>query len=337
MARKQTALAIKLAFVILLLLWVALSLYTVFGSFDFSGIGLSALLYSLGKACGLIGFFMLSSLIISGDFARFFDRYFGLDRIIAFHRRYSLLVAVFVILHPIFFVLSSGSLNYLIPKFQAIPLFLGILAFYSYIVIEISSRIAKRIPYMWWQYLHALIYALFILSLSHALQIGSDTKSGPVPVAMALLFLGVLAGGIYRAVYKLRQRSRKYFVKEVRWETKDTFTIVLKQSQKLSFKPGQFCFLRLEKPGLHWRHPISISSAPHEEDLEFTIKLKGRFTKAASQLKPGEEVKLEGPFGIFTLEEERNEIVFIAFGVGITPFTSFIRDAEHSGGKQFTL
>lgn len=335
MDRQTSARAIKLAFAAFLFVSALLVVYSVFGRTEASNLTLSAFFYLIARACGLFGFVLLSTLIISGDVARFFDRFFGLDKIINFHRWYSLVVAVFVIFHPVFIMLSYGNFfDYIVPKTTAIPLSLGILALYAYMVVEISSRIAKRISYRIWQYLHVLTYVLFFFVLYHSLQIGSDTGKLPVQILFGLLLIGIAIGIVYRTSYKLGQRSNRFTVKEIRWETKDTFTLVLIPNRKINFTPGQFFFLRLEKPGLYARHPFSASNIPSDRNLEFTIKLKGPFTKAASQLKEGEEVKVEGPFGIFTLEKGENDIVFIAFGVGITPFMSLLSAAALAEKKR---
>ena len=335
MDRTTAAKAIKTAFGAFIAASALLIAYTVFSTADSADFTPSAFLYLLGRVSGLVGFVLLSSLIISGDSARYFDRYFGLDKIIKFHRWYSLVVAVFVIFHPVFIILSYWDLfDYIIPRASAIPLSLGILGFYAYLTVEISSRLAKMISYKSWQYLHILTYVLFFFTLYHALFQGSDTMKPQILVLFFLLSTAILIGIAYRTSYKLRQRAYKHVVRGVKWETKDTFTLELESSRNEAFIPGQFYFLRIENKNLHARHPFSVTSVPSGKSLDFTIKLKGPFTKAASELKPGDEVKLEGPFGIFTLEDGHDDAVFLAFGVGITPFMSIIRDASLSGAKR---
>ena len=94
----------------------------------------SDLMYEIGKWAGVIGFSLLSSLIFSGDTARYWDKYLGLDRIIKFQRKFSYFVATFVILHPLFFIISKKTvLDFIIPNFSYLPLALGIISFYVFI------------------------------------------------------------------------------------------------------------------------------------------------------------------------------------------------------------
>ncbi|HLD10697.1 MAG TPA: ferric reductase-like transmembrane domain-containing protein [Candidatus Nanoarchaeia archaeon] len=289
------------------------------------------LFYTLGKLSGLIGFLCLSFLIFSGDTARFFDRFFGIDKIIKFQRRFSLITCFFVLFHPIFFMLSSKNiLNYIFPDFTFIVLAFGIISFYIFIIIMISSLIYKRISYKSWQYIHVLIYILFFFSFYHAIN-GSDFSY--LKFFYIILFILVIIGIIYRTIYKIKTKP-EFKVKKVIKETKDIFTLVLFSNKKFNFIPGQFCFLRLNKDKLYARHPFSIVSSPQEKNLSFTIKLKGRFTQELLKLKEEEEVILDGPFGIFTIQESNKDIVFIAGGIGITPFMSIIRNQVLTQKKQ---
>ncbi|KKQ68636.1 MAG: hypothetical protein A3F95_02185 [Candidatus Nealsonbacteria bacterium RIFCSPLOWO2_12_FULL_39_31] len=301
---------------------------SIFGFDNLQNLNFNSILYLLGKLAGLVGFLFLSLLIFSGDTARFFDKFFGMDKIIKFQRKFALFTIIFVLAHPIFFALSSKSiLPYIMPDFSVIPLALGTISLYIFIIVMIASKIYKRISYNIWQYIHLLTYFLFFFSLYHAVNWGSDYRLMPVKIIYGITLMFLLVGIIYRTFYKIKQKyAGKFYVQEIKTETKDTFTLVLKSEKAFSFKAGQFCFLRLNKDKLYTRNPFTISSSPKEATMCFTVKLEGRFTKTLSELKKGEEVIIDGPFGIFTIEDEQKNLVFIAGGVGITPFMSMIKD-----------
>jgi len=312
------------SFIIFLIIYLLASAIFVFENmYDQS---LTSLFYALGKFCGLVGFLFLSILIILGDSARYFDRFFGMDKIILFQRKFSLFTTLFVLLHPIFFLLSGVySLDIFISWPISIGLGLGVFALFIYLVFFICSVFYKLISYNLWQYLHLLSYVLFLFSFFHAFELGTETKNIFFKAVFYLLALAFILAATYRFLYKLKNSSKKFFVKTIKWQTKDVFTLSLIPNEKFNFKPGQFCFLRLNDPNLHARHPFTISSSPYSKQLDFTIKLKGKFTYALSKLKKAQEVFAEGPFGRFLLNENTNkELVFIAGGVGITPFFSMI-------------
>lgn len=295
---------------------------------------MSELFYEIGKICGITGFFLLSFLIFSGDTARFWNRFIGLDKIIKFQRKFSYFVAFFVICHPIFFILANGfNINFIIPNFTYIPLTIGVLSMYIFIGIMIASKLYKMISYRTWQYIHILTYILFLFAMFHAYNAGSNSEELTIPYSIALV--AIIIGIIYRTQYKLRARkTNKFKVKSIKTETHDTFTITVNGYK--DFKAGQFCFLRLNKNKLYARHPFTISSAPGE-DMSFTIKLAGRFTQTAKELKIGDEILIDGPFGNFIPKSEK-DLVFIAGGVGITPFMSILKDRiEKNTNQNITL
>jgi predicted ferric reductase len=282
---------------------------------------LSTILYSIGKLFGITGFVLLGLLIFSGDTARFWNRWIGLDKIIKFQRKFSYFVAFFVIFHPIFFILSTKSVSgFLIPNFTYVPLTVGIIAMYIFIGIMIASKLYKRISYRVWQYIHILTYVLFFFALYHGLNGGSTSVYLPIYYTAAWM---IIIGIIYRTQYKIRARKTSQFlVKSITMETHDTFTLTVDGHK--DFVAGQFFFLRLNKNRLYARHPFTVSGKPGD-DLSFTIKLAGRFTQTAKELKIGDEILIDGPFGNFIPKTEK-DLVFIAGGVGITPFMSILRD-----------
>ena len=288
---------------------------------------------------GLTGFLFISLLIISGDFARLFDSVFGIDRIIKTQRKFAIFTYFIVFSHPLFIILSDNSVvKYLIPQFSELPFAAATISLYIFAGIMFSSLLYKRVSYKVWQYLHVLTYVLFFFILYHSLNVGTHVDNLIIKIIYYTLIILVIMGIVYRTNYKLKQRKNKFFVKEIRQETKDTFTLIVEPKQPVKFKPGQFFFLRLDGRKLYARHPFSVSNAPGKY-LSFTLKDTGRFTKEAKNLKPGDEIKIEGPYGNFVIDNnDSKDLVFIAGGVGITPFMSMVKDnINKTNKKEITL
>ncbi len=296
----------------------------------------SMILYNTGALFGLIGYLALTLLIISGDLARYFDKYFGIDSIIKTQRKFSIITTIFVITHPILFILSNTYwANYLIPQFKIIPLAMGTIALYLFLLILLSSFLYKKISQTTWQYLHLMIYALFFISSFHAINQGTSYNNNLlIQIIFTIILILFITGLIYRTQYKLR----KYFEEKpktlnIRKETQDTFTIVITKPENFKYEAGQFAFLKLDKNKLYARHPFTISSAPHQKEIDFTIKNTGKFTNIAKKLKQGEKINIEGPYGTFVANNE-DDLILVAGGVGITPFLSIIKDKTHKKTKQ---
>ena len=100
-----------------------------------------------------------------------------------------------------------------------------------------------------------------------------------------------------------------------------------------SFKPGQAIDVILVEPpttdAQSTRHTFSIVSAPFQDELVVATRMRdSAFKRALKSLPVGSPAKLEGPFGSLTLHNDRaRPAVFIAGGIGITPFMSILRQA----------
>lgn len=97
----------------------------------------------------------------------------------------------------------------------------------------------------------------------------------------------------------------------------------------LVFRAGQSIDLTLAS-GL--KHAFSIASAPHEgHELMIATRMRGSaFKKELDALEPGDGVQIDGPFGSFFLHENAaRPAVFLAGGIGVTPFYSMVQDAAY--------
>ncbi|MGA8710842.1 MAG: FAD-dependent oxidoreductase [Thermoplasmata archaeon] len=96
--------------------------------------------------------------------------------------------------------------------------------------------------------------------------------------------------------------------------------------------------VRLSLPGVDdpWgaARTFSLSSSPSEPDqISVTCKISDTpFKQALSRLRPGETAEVFGPLGHFLYEPSR-PTVFLAGGIGITPFRGMLRFAADTGAS----
>jgi ferredoxin-NADP reductase len=99
------------------------------------------------------------------------------------------------------------------------------------------------------------------------------------------------------------------------------------QDQIVYFTPGQYVCISFKRNGR--KSPFrcfSVTSIPGSNILELGIRIGGDFTKALSKLPRGTEIEVLGPYGDFVVDKDQDEyLVFIAGGIGITPYMSIIR------------
>jgi len=99
----------------------------------------------------------------------------------------------------------------------------------------------------------------------------------------------------------------------------------------LLYQPGQYATISLhDKFRPTTTRCFSISSSPTDRsELEFCVRVGGKYTAALERLQPGDAVTVRGPFGNFVLRDRKYDtLVFFAGGIGITPFISMIRYAN---------
>jgi len=105
-----------------------------------------------------------------------------------------------------------------------------------------------------------------------------------------------------------------------------------------NFKAGQAVVLELLEPPAgdgQKRRTFSLVSAPFESTLVIATRMRDTaFKRALKALPDGASMKLLGPIGQFTLADAARPAVFIAGGIGITPFMSMLRQAAKDRSPQ---
>lgn len=116
-------------------------------------------------------------------------------------------------------------------------------------------------------------------------------------------------------------------------------------SSRFGFVPGQWLSLKHTKSdGEEITRAYSIASAPSENG-HFALCLNrvqdGYMSNFLCDMKEGEELACQGPFGDFILRPPMRDTIFIATGTGIAPFRSMLHwlfaDAARHQNKQIWL
>ena len=132
-----------------------------------------------------------------------------------------------------------------------------------------------------------------------------------------------------RSLVKLKLIARKA-------ESPGVESFIFKPDEPLTWKAGQFLHYVLnhaptdDRGSDRW---FTIASAPFERHVMITTRFAGKhgstFKKALKALRPGDAIEVSDLDGDFIMSDARKEYVFIAGGIGITPFRSILKQAEH--------
>ena len=119
-------------------------------------------------------------------------------------------------------------------------------------------------------------------------------------------------------------------------EASDCYTYVFSNNNNLKWKPGQYLHYTLPHKLVDNRGDerwFTISSAPFEDEIHLTTRFdleKGStFKKELFAMSPGDEIEIDLPEGDFVLPDKHENVVFIAGGIGITPFRSILAECNH--------
>lgn len=273
----------------------------------------------------------------------FIERLFGgLDRIYQFHRKIGIAVLCLILVH-----------YFVAPDFQGLSVTSGLnvlartageWAFYGFVfllvlsLVKVIPKTRFQIPYQYWRITHRFIGLLFVLVAFHQMFI-KRPYDGTVLLAVYLnLFaaLGILSYAYTQLLPWLR--TRKYEVVNV--ERHDGATIISAKptGRKLRAMPGQFGFFRVDKPGLREPHPFTIAGIEDDGSVRFAIKPLGDYTKALREaVAVGDALTLEGGYGHFNHRRGGKKQIWLAGGIGVTPFLAMASRLKGDEGQDIHM
>ncbi|MDR3547609.1 MAG: FAD-binding oxidoreductase [Candidatus Pacebacteria bacterium] len=121
----------------------------------------------------------------------------------------------------------------------------------------------------------------------------------------------------------------------------DTYEFVFSSDRKLKFAAGQYLEWTLEHPhadGRGIRRYFTIASSPTDPDFRIGVKFykpMSSFKKKLLSMKRGDTIVASQLAGDFTMPaDKKKKLVFIAGGIGITPFRSMIEYLLAKGEKR---
>ncbi len=261
---------------------------------------------------------------------------YGSDIVYFFHRQISVVTFFLILAHPvILFITTPSMLSLLNPLSAPWRARFGLISILSLIGLVGFSVYRKQLKVLYerWRIWHgifaisAMLGALFhILGVNHYVAI-------PWKKAFWIAYTAFWVGLILwtRLIKPWLEMRNPYRIVQVTPERGNAATLTIQPNHHrgIRFQPGQFAWISVgANPYMDREHPFSIaSSAEKPEQISFTIKNLGDFSSTIPSLKLGETVYLDGPYGSFSIDRHQHAsgFVFLAGGIGITPFMSTLR------------
>jgi predicted ferric reductase len=203
---------------------------------------------------------------------------------------------------------------------------LGEWAFYASVVL-IALALIQYFPYRLFYKTHRLLAVTYLVLVFHAVVlIKFSYWTSPVGWVMAVL----LASGTWAAVIVLLRRVGAGRQVNGRITSLQYYPGVSSLETEIEVphgwpghRSGQFAFATSDAS--EGAHPYTIASSWDHENprIAFITKELGDHTSRLRQkLSVGQEVKVEGPYGCFTFDDDCLHQIWIGGGIGITPFVA---------------
>jgi predicted ferric reductase len=300
---------------------------------------------SLGIAFGAASIIAMSLALILAARPRLVEPLFGgLDRMYVIHKWLGVAALGLMIAHNIAepevenFVRETS-----LGEFASD---VGELALNGFIGLVLLSWI-KRIPFTrlelpWpiWRFTHRFTGLLFAIAAFHQLAI--DKPAGIEPtlgIYLNVFSLAGLAAWIFTQVVAPFVRRRTYLLDRIERHGSASELTLRPTGRAMRWRPGQFAFVSATGSGLDEAHPFTIASAPRADgSLRFGIKALGDWTRRLpDKLVPGQHLRVEGPYGRFLFRPRVPRQVWLAGGIGITPFLAWAEALTDKDRQQIAL
>lgn len=296
--------------------------------------------FSLGS--GVAALVLMAFASVLGARWKFVESAFGgLDRVYETHKWLGVWALAFASVHLVF---KAGMAGWDTAAIIDLPsYFVRLVRQLSFVALMLIVLLAlnRRIPYRTWRWWHKLSGPLFLIVVLHWLSF----KTPIVLLSPAGLFLafasalGIVAAFYKLLLYPLLSSHAEYRVAEVVPGPSAVKLVMTPVGKGISFSPGQFAFVSFGEPGLREPHPFTIASAGGPGDpVLFVIRALGDYTgRLVGQVAAGMTAVVHAPFGRFARPTQARCEVWIAGGVGISPFIAWLDDLEARDFDRVTL
>lgn len=106
-------------------------------------------------------------------------------------------------------------------------------------------------------------------------------------------------------------------------EAHDAKSFYFTSNEPFTWEAGQYVYVTLGEI----TKQFTIASSPTEEFIQITTRIRNEseFKQKLNSLEIGSEIEARAPFGTFIFDKNIKNNVFLAGGIGITPFRSMIK------------
>lgn len=306
---------------------------------------------------GLLSYSIMLTLVLISIRPKSIEKKVGMTELYEIHGWMAMVIPVAILLHMIIFWsglenvitlnLSPASLwGYMGVIMLIIVMLTGIFVL-SDTFIKGSKALMKRKGgynrnFQLW--LHRLAIVSVIAIYLHMANIGflSDNQ---VFMTLLTVYTGLTLGAyIVKKIHNLM--LPKYQIVRTEKITPAIHEIELEatKGKAMEIEAGQFAFFRFVDSEVGREpHPFSFSASPRTKDGNLTVMIQedGDFTDTIGQVKIGDKVTIEGPYGNFypeAVQQSDKPMVLFSGGIGVTPSLGVLEaELEHNFDRRIAF
>ncbi|MGY3439201.1 MULTISPECIES: ferredoxin reductase family protein [unclassified Marinovum] len=261
----------------------------------------------------------------------------GLDRLYQVHKWTGISVLGFVLFHEGVGmdldgqIVASGIAKTAVDIAEFVyPVLIGLLlvSFFKRLPDKITRRFRALnrdlVPYDLWRWSHRVLGLLFMALVAHQffVKVPFNLTAMAAQYLNFMAILGVLSF-LYSQLLAVYRR-RPYDITSVEHHPAATIIDAKPRGRGVRPKPGAFAVISIKRLGLREPHPFTISGTGPDGEVQFSIRGLGDYTKRLRDVvKVGDKMTVEGGYGRFNYAKGPKEQLWVAGGIGITPFLAF--------------
>lgn len=269
----------------------------------------------------------------------------GLDRLYQVHKWTGVAIFALVLFHEgvgmdlegdiIATGLAKTAVDVAEIAFPALLVLIGISFFKRLPVIKMRRDL---LPYGLWRWSHRVLGLVFIAICFHQffVKVPFNMNAAAGQYLNFMAALGVLS--FLYTQFLAPFRPRGYEITGVEKHPAATIVDAKPKGRGIRPRPGSFAVISIRRKGLREPHPFTVSKIGDAGEVQFSIRGLGDYTKRLRDaVKVGDKMTVEGGYGRFDYRKGEDTQLWVAGGIGITPFLAFADSLSADDRRTITL